>query len=192
MIRHKIQMLVPLLTSLLAATPALAHPGHMADGAAAGLLHPLLGPDHLLAMLGIGLWAAQRGGSALWRLPVTFVAALAVGGFVGAGVGTLPDIEAMIALTVLVLGVAIATDARLPAAAGLGAVALFGAVHGMAHGAEVPADTSVWLFGMGFVATSIALHGAGIGTALLLRATGLLRPIGLFFAAAGAALLGTL
>lgn len=44
-----------------------------------GLLHPLLGVDHLLVMLAIGLWAAMRGGRALWLLPMTFLTAMGAG-----------------------------------------------------------------------------------------------------------------
>lgn len=193
MSRRQIPMLIPLVAVLVAAAaPALAHPGHVADGAIAGFAHPLLGPDHLLAMLGLGMWAAQRGGSAMWNLPLTFLAALAVGGALGASIGTLPGIEALIALTVVVLGTAIAVDARLPAVAGLAAVALFGAMHGLAHGAEAPAGTALWLYGAGFVAASGALHGTGMAVARFLRAPSLLRSLGAFVAASGAVLLGAL
>ncbi|MGH8354011.1 MAG: HupE/UreJ family protein, partial [Pseudomonas sp.] len=75
---------------LLASGSALAHPGHEVSGLAAGLLHPLSGVDHLLAMLGVGLWAGQRGGKALWLLPLSFMAMLAVGGLLGINGFALP------------------------------------------------------------------------------------------------------
>jgi urease accessory protein len=190
--RRQVPILIPLMAVLFAAAPALAHSGHVAGGAIMGVAHPLLGPDHLLAMLGIGMWAAQRGGSALWSLPLTCLAALALGGAFGASMGTLPGIDALIALTVVVLGTAIAIDARLPTAAGLAAAVLFGAMHGVAHGAEAPTGTSLWLYGAGFVAASGALHAAGVGTSRLLRAPALLRSLGAVVAGTGAVLLGTL
>jgi urease accessory protein len=55
---------------LAVAVPASAHPGHdpASAGVVAGLLNPLLAPDHLLAMLAVGVWAAQRGAGPLARL----------------------------------------------------------------------------------------------------------------------------
>ncbi|HEX8405909.1 MAG TPA: HupE/UreJ family protein, partial [Duganella sp.] len=81
------------LLALTYAGSALAHPGH-ADGAMAGLMHPLTGIDHILAMLAVGLWGAQLGGRAQWLLPASFVAFLALGGALGMGGVGLPMVEA--------------------------------------------------------------------------------------------------
>ena len=103
------------LALALLAAPAVAHPGHVdATGITAGFLHPLSGIDHVLVMLAVGIFAAQLGGRALYLLPLTFVGVMAMGGAMGmAGFG-LPLIEAMIALSVFVMGVTVAMAWRLP------------------------------------------------------------------------------
>ena len=78
-----------LASALVASSSAMAHPGH-AEGALAGLMHPLTGADHLLAMVAVGLWAAQLGGRAQWLLPASFVGFLAAGGALGAAGVSLP------------------------------------------------------------------------------------------------------
>ena len=154
-----------LILTLLALTyggAALAHPGH-SDGAIAGLMHPLTGIDHILAMLAVGLWGAQSGGRAQWLLPASFVAFLAVGGAVGIGGAALPMVEAGIVTSVLLLGLLIGFAVRLktlPAALVVGVFAVF---HGYAHGTEMPGMSNAWLYGLGFVAASAALHVAGLG-----------------------------
>src|SRR5512141_1477957 len=99
--KHSLSWAAPLL--LLATSPVYAHPLHgAAGGFAGGLLHPLLGIDHLLAMVAVGVWAAQLGGSALWKVPLTFVCTLLIGAGAGlAGIG-LPMIEPMVAASVMV------------------------------------------------------------------------------------------
>jgi urease accessory protein len=173
------------LAAGLALTPgaALAHPGHGA-GFVAGLLHPLTGPDHLLAMLAIGLWAAVLGGRAVWALPVTFVLALGAGGLAGHLAGVeLPGVEQSILASLMILGVATALAWRAPLGLAVAGVAAFGAAHGLAHGAESPAD--VLPYAMGFVLASTALHGLGLGLA---RQPGLARALGLATALTGLAL----
>jgi urease accessory protein len=140
---------------------AFAHPGH-ADGAMAGLLHPLTGIDHILAMLAVGLWGAQLGGRAQWLLPASFVAFLTLGGTLGMSGAALPMVEAGIVTSVLLLGLLIGFAVKLktmPAALIVGGFAVF---HGYAHGAEMPAMSNAWLYALGFVAASAALHGAGL------------------------------
>lgn len=158
-----------LLLALTYCGAALAHPGHD-HGAMAGLLHPLTGIDHILAMLAVGLWGAQLGGRAQWLLPASFVAFLAVGGALGMSGAALPMVEAGIATSVLLLGLLIGFAVRLktlPAALIVGCFAVF---HGYAHGTEMPAAGSAWLYGAGFVAASAALHGVGLGLGRALRA----------------------
>jgi len=172
---------------------ALAHPGiGPAAGFAAGLAHPLLGLDHLVAMLGVGLWAAQRGGRALWAVPLAFVAVMALGGFLGAiGVG-LPFVAPAIAASVLVLGVLIAAAVRMPLVASTLLAGGFALFHGHAHGTEMPATAAAIAYGAGFVLTTALLHGAGIGLGVLARKAGserLLRVAGGATAVLGIALL---
>ena len=158
--------------AVLAALPnaALAHTFGAHDaGLVHGFLHPVGGWDHLLAMVAVGLWAAQRGGKALWALPMAFVGAMIGGGLLGlAGIG-LPQVELGIVLSVVVLGALIALQSRLPLLASAGVVALFAVFHGQAHGAEMPEAAQPLLYGLGFALSTALLHGAGIGAALLLR-----------------------
>jgi urease accessory protein len=153
---------------LLAARPALAHTGHGdASGLAHGFLHPLTGLDHVLAMIAVGLIAAQLGGRALVVVPAAFLAMMAVGGALGAAGFGLPLAETGIALSVIVLGAAIALGRALPI---LGAVTLVGAFaifHGYAHGLEMPDAASGLAYGLGFLVATAGLHAAGIGLGLV-------------------------
>lgn len=161
-----------LLLSLLVLLPtgALAHTGHAEGLVFEGILHPLGGLDHALAMVAVGLLAAQSGGRALWGLPVAFVAAMLVGGVAGAAGLAVVAVEPLILASVLLLGVAVALALRLPLGVMLAAVALFGAAHGWAHGAEGP-TTGLAAYALGFVTATAALHGAGIALGLLLQGT---------------------
>ena len=145
-------------THLLGEVAAVDEPGEL-DRAAQVQLAPA--PAHL--------WAAQRGGKALWALPMAFVGAMIGGGLLGlAGIG-LPQVELGIVLSVVALGALIALQSRLPLLASAGVVALFAVFHGQAHGAEMPEAAQPLLYGLGFALSTALLHGAGIGAALLLR-----------------------
>lgn len=139
-----------------------AHPGHGVLDVSAGLIHPLLGADHLLAMVAVGLLGAQLGGRSRWALPAAFVGSLAAGAVLGAAGFAIPAMEHGIALSVLVLGAILAFAMRLslPVAAGL--MAVCGLFHGTAHGVEMPPDAAGTLYGAGFIAASVALHIAGV------------------------------
>jgi urease accessory protein len=156
-----------LLATALVLVPslALAHPGlpgHTHD-LANGFLHPLGGIDHVLAMVAVGLFAAQLGGRALWLVPASFVAMMAAAGLAGMnGVG-LPLTEVGIAASIIVLGGAIALRLALPVAAAMALVGFFAIFHGYAHGLETPETASGLLYGLGFVAATALLHGLGIG-----------------------------
>lgn len=160
--------LVFAVLSLVCAGSALAHPGH-ADGAMAGLMHPLTGLDHILAMLAVGLWGAQLGGRAQWLLPASFVAFLAAGGALGMSGASLPLVEAGIVTSVLLLGLLIGFSVRLQAPAAALVVGVFALFHGYAHGTEMPAMGSAWMYGLGFVAASASLHVAGLAMGRVLR-----------------------
>jgi urease accessory protein len=167
----------PLLASSLAlvvvaatASGAAAHTfGAQGAGFAQGFLHPFGGIDHLLAMVAVGLWAAQRGGRALWAVPAAFVAMMAVGGVAGASGVTLPLVELGIAVSLVVLGAAVAFSIRLPIAAAAALVGLFALFHGHAHGAELPETASALAYGLGFVAATASLHGLGVAIGVLLK-----------------------
>ncbi len=157
---------------LLLIVPALAHANTgagPASGFSNGLAHPVLGLDHLLAMIAVGLWAAQLGGRAIWALPATFAGVMAFGGLAGAAGWNLPLVETGILVSVFLPGLLIASAARLPAwAAALlaGAFALF---HGHAHGSEMPAGASAWLYAGGFALATAALLAAGLGLGVALK-----------------------
>jgi urease accessory protein len=180
--------MIRLLTLAFAMLPAsaFAHPGHDAGGFFAGLSHPMGGPDHILAMVTVGLWAVQSGPRALWAMPATFVAAMLAGATLGLSDG-IGGTEQVILASIIVLGAASALALRLPQAVALPLVALFGAAHGMAHGAE--ADAGQALFIVGFTVATLTLHVAGIaaGCALLARRSpNALRALGGATVAAGA------
>jgi urease accessory protein len=146
---------------------AAAHPGHGdAGGLAHGFLHPLGGLDHVLAMVAVGLYAALLGGRALWLVPATFVAVMALGGALGAAGYALPSVEVGIALSVVVLGAVIALRVSLPTLAAMAMVGIFAVFHGHAHGAEMPQNLTGYEYAAGFLAATALLHGAGIALGL--------------------------
>ncbi|MBS0542694.1 MAG: HupE/UreJ family protein [Proteobacteria bacterium] len=151
---------------LLGAGSALAHPGHGADASLmAGLSHPFTGLDHLLAMVTVGVWSAlgSRSPAEALRLPLAFVALMLAGFVLGLNGLGLPAVEPMIAASLLVVGLLVALQARLPAWAGMGIVGGFALFHGYAHGVELAAGAAVLAYGAGFVTATAALHGVGLG-----------------------------
>jgi urease accessory protein len=184
------------LPTIALPTIASAHPGH--DGTPGfihGFLHPLGGLDHIIAMVAVGLFAARLGGRALWLVPASFVVTMAAAGVAGMAGFALPYVEAGIALSILVLGAAIALETTMPVAAAMGLVALFAVFHGHAHGTEMPETMSGLAYGAGFVAATAALHALGIGLGLFISRSGemfgrrVLQVGGTAAALAGAALL---
>jgi urease accessory protein len=143
--------------------------GAQGTGLTAGLVHPFMGLDHLLAMIAVGIWAGQLGGRAVWIVPLTFVSVMAAAAGLGPLGLSLPMVEPAIACSVLVLGLLIAGSVRLPTIAGAGLVGLFAVFHGYAHGLELPQAASPILYGLGFVLATTLLHGLGIGFALSSR-----------------------
>jgi urease accessory protein len=151
-----------------AAAPALAHLDPLEHGSfAAGFSHPIFGLDHVLAMLAVGLWAAQvaRAGAhraALWIVPLAFVATMGLGfGLALAGI-ELPFVEPAILASVIALGLLVAVAVQLPASACAAVVAVFALFHGHAHGGEL-GSAGALAFGIGFMIATSLLHVAGIG-----------------------------
>lgn len=183
-------MRLPLIafTSLIAA-PAFAHTGtgfHL-HGWEDGMMHPFTGSDHLLAMIAVGLWAAYLGGRALWVLPAAFLAAMALGGALGHAGVVLPALETLIAASVLALGAVLAFGLSVPVMLGAVLCGAFALAHGMAHGAEMPANAAGFAYGLGFMLATATLHAAGL-TAGRFGAVAL-RVIGAAVALAGLAFL---
>ena len=173
----------------LACGAAQAHGGGSeAAGMMAGFAHPLSGWDHAVAMIGVGIWAAQSGCAARWSLPASFLAAMAAGGILALSGFALPAVETAIALSLLALGIAIVVAARPVAWMGMALVAGFAVFHGHAHGAELPAEASALLYGAGFLLATAALHLGGLGLGALAARLGggnALRTLGAAISAAG-------
>jgi urease accessory protein len=159
-----------------AATPAFAHPGHGAESFAAGVAHPLYGLDHIAAMIAVGLWSALKGGRTQWVWPATFVGAMLFGGALGMAQVPLPLVDPGILASVVVLGLMTAFAVDVPIAAGATLIAVFGLLHGHAHGTEA-ADTLAGIEYMaGFALATAALHAAGIAFAQIMQRAAL-RPL---------------
>src|SRR6266850_7421296 len=168
MLRSRASILA--LPIMLMATPALAHTEESGIGGfLGGFAHPILGPDHVIAMVAVGLWGAFLGAPAIWLLPIVFPLVMACGGVLGSLGVPLPGVETAIAISAVVLGLMVALAARPPlwvAAVLVGGFAIF---HGHAHGAELPAGADAVAFSVGFVAATGLLHLAGISFGLLAR-----------------------
>lgn len=155
--------------ALIVVTPAFAHTGAGVGGFVGGVSHPLFGPDHVVAMVAVGLWGAFLGAPAIWLLPVVFPLVMALGGVLGILGLPLPHVELGIALSAMVLGLMVALAARPSlwiAALLVGGFAVF---HGYAHGAELPNGADPVAYSIGFVLTTGFLHLCGIAFGLLVR-----------------------
>ena len=152
---------------------------------AKGYNHPVVGTDHLLAMIAVGLLSVQMVPSngdrtSVWLVPLCFVLVLGLGGGIGlAGVSldwavNLPlgwlfnlvgieaaPVEVVILMSMVVLGLIIMSQARLPLWAGLLAVAFFAIYHGHAHGQEMGNKGALGYFS-GFMLASTVIHVLGV------------------------------
>jgi urease accessory protein len=153
---------------LLWAASACAHEqAGMIGGLSSGLLHPLTGLDHLVAMVAVGLWGAELGAPALWLLPIVFPLVMAFGGVLGIAGAPLPMPELFVAVSGVVLGVAVATRWNPGLRVASVIVAVFAVFHGHAHGVELPRAANPLGYGIGFVTSTGLLHLCGIGVGLL-------------------------
>lgn len=154
----------------LAATFAALAPGaalaHVGAGETSGIIHgfahPIGGLDHMLAMVAVGMFAAHLGGRAPWAVPLTFVAMMGLGGWLGVARVDIPYVEIAIALSVAVLGLLVAVRAEWPVATAMLLVGVFAVFHGHAHGAEMPMDASGAAYAAGFMLATALLHVAGL------------------------------
>jgi urease accessory protein len=149
--------------------PALAHTGSSAGGFIGGFAHPLFGPDHVVAMVAVGLWGAFLGAPAIWLLPIVFPLVMAAGGALGILGVTLPAVETGIAASAVVLGMMVALAARPPLWVAAVLVGVFAIFHGHAHGTELPPGSDAVAYSLGFVIATGLLHLAGIGFGYLAR-----------------------
>lgn len=182
------------LLTVIAVGPAFGHAGadHGSGGFSSGFTHPLLGPDHVIAMVAVGLWGVFLGAPAIWVLPIIFPLVMALGGTFGMIGVPLPAVETGIALSAVVLGLCVALALTLPlwmAALIVGAFAIF---HGYAHGAEMPVASDAVSYALGFVIATGLLHLCGIGFGSLARWPAgriAVRAAGVLIAVAGSAFL---
>ena len=185
-IRHTIIAALAGSTCLFAAGAEAHTIGAAGAGLTDGLVHPFIGVDHLLAMLAVGVWAAQLGGRALWLLPLAFVTVMAGGAGLAQRLGLgLSLVEVMIAASVLALGCLVAGSVRVSAGVGVLTASLFALFHGYAHGLEIPEAGTPLAYAAGFVLATGCLHLIGIGLGMSLRQSRLLTRVG------GAALTAT-
>jgi len=160
---HGFRNLIALLSLLVISSVASAHEeAGISGGLISGFLHPILGWDHVVAMVAVGLWGAFLGRPAIWLLPVVFPLVMAFGGALGVIGVPIPWVETGIATSALVLGAMVALAVRPPmwvAALIVGAFAIF---HGHAHGTELPNSANPLAYSLGFVSATGLLHLAGI------------------------------
>ena len=160
--------LITLAITLAATLPAFAHLDPVEHGSlAAGFSHPLFGLDHILAMVAVGLWAAQQGGRAIWIVPAAFVGTMALGFAAAIAGAPLPFVEPVILASVIFIGVAIALALPIPTSTVAALVGFFAFFHGHAHGGEL-GGAGAGQFALGFILATAVLHAVGIGAGLLL------------------------
>lgn len=170
---NRITQLLMAAGLMLTTALAVAHPGdgiHTHNDFLSGLLHPMMGIDHLLAMAAIGFWSMRQSATMKRGAPL-FVVGGMVGGAALAWAGVsfnLAGIELGIAMSVLLAGVLIATMAKLPTVIGGSLVALFMVTHGYAHGAEMATGSSLMLYMAGFVMATLAITYVGRGLGALM------------------------
>ena len=159
-----IKFIIILSYFLVNPLPALAHAFFGKEGFYDGISHPVLGLDHLFAMICVGILSAQIGGRAIWTVPLTFVSIMTIGGFFGflLIVQQFYFVEIGIILSVIILGSAICIERKIPQKLIIIFVGIFGLFHGIAHGLEIPAASSPILFILGFICGTTALHIFGV------------------------------
>jgi urease accessory protein len=153
--------------SVLNVLPAAAHTDQSTSGLGSGLTHPLLGVDHLFAMVTVGILAVTLGRPI--AVPATFLAAMTVGGAVGLAGLALQFGEAAIALSVMALGAALIAGRAVHPNFAVSLVALAGFVHGHAHGMEAPAAAHPVMYVAGFVVATATLHLSGVTAGFVVR-----------------------
>ncbi len=152
--------IIALLVMMVAASSG-AH-AHTGAGIQSGFLHPMLGWDHLIAMVGVGVWASAIGGSAMWKIPVGFMVSMMIGGILGIYGVAVPLVELTILMSVGAITVLWLLKIRMSGWTGAGVAGVFAIAHGYAHGAEIPPGISPVLFALGFVAATGVLHALGL------------------------------
>lgn len=137
----------------------------------AGLAHPVLGLDHLFALLGVGMWAARLGDTARRAVPAAFLVGMPMGFLLVVQQPPSPLIDSLVKLLAIASGPLIAATlilpVRLPLREALYTLALMGGCHGYVHGVEL-GNAEPWAFTLGFLISAIALLTAGLTVGLSL------------------------
>ncbi|WP_426038291.1 HupE/UreJ family protein [Cypionkella sp. TWP1-2-1b2] len=181
-----------ILTFIASASAASAHIGGIPGGFASGFLHPILGWDHVAAMVAVGIWGAFLGRPALWLLPILFPMIMACGAALGIAGVPLSHIETGIALSSMVLGVLVLFGVRTPLWVACIVIGIFAVCHGYAHGVELPEASNPLSFAIGFIVSTGLLHLCGIGIGYLTKYQGgkiVVRATGAVIALVGTAFL---
>lgn len=178
---------------MLTATTAAAHTGygaHAESGFLSGLLHPMLGLDHLLAMAAIGFWSVRQSNTMKQITPLFVIGGMILGAGIAWGGMSLPGVETGISLSAILAGILIATMAKLPTTVGGSLVVAFMVFHGFAHGTEMPAGAmlAAYLAGFSMATLAITLLGHGLGSLMLKADSRFSRGVGGVLAVAGACL----
>jgi urease accessory protein len=161
--RSYVTSVFTLVAGLFLSGTALAHSGYdHVHGVLAGISHPIGGLDHLLAMLGVGIWAAQMGGKSRYLMPLSFVGVMLLGAALGMSGFSLPYIEEGILASVMVVGLLLSLALTMPVMLSAGLVGFFAVFHGFAHGAEMPITSGAFAYMSGFALSTAALHLAGV------------------------------
>jgi urease accessory protein len=163
--RHKVT--AALFLTLVFGQPAYA--AGSTNSIISGLLHPVLGFDHLMAMIAVGLLSVQLAGRHIIRLPLCFVLVLLIGALAGLADIPLPQVEGIISVSVFILGLAIVSGARGGVLIAYPIVAVFAFYHGHAHGAEIPSLANPSAFIIGFMTASALLHLIGVSIGAIAR-----------------------
>ena len=169
---------IALLLSMAATAPAFAHhpmggqtPQTFMNGLLSGLGHPIIGLDHLAAVVGVGILAglAARG-----IVPVLAFSAAVIAGVVVhlAGIG-LPAGEFLVGLSTLVIGGLVIVRSKLSPALAVSLFALAGVVHGHALGEAIvgaePTPVAAYLAGLFVVQSALAVAAYALTLAVMSR-----------------------
>ena len=176
------------ITSVIFPSVSFAHQSG-GGGFLAGLSHPVLGFDHLLAMLSVGALSAQMGGKSIWTVPTAFVSIMLLGGVMGLNNIPLISVEMGISISVLALGIALTIEKKLAPIIATFFVGFFAIFHGYAHGMEMPLLANPTLYVLGFTLGTVGIHVTGVLVGIVASTTAngiqLLRYIGAGIAGIG-------
>ena len=190
-----IRKLAAVCALALISSAALGHPAqeHL-SGVAAGFAHPFMGVDHLLAMVALGIWAAQCKGPSMLLAPAVFILSMVAGAVFALNGGVVAFAEHGIAFSVLIIGlfVAMVPAQGIVRTLALALVALGATMHGFAHAVQAPTESAIQLI-LGFAIGTSMLHGFGLllGCALRDRIVAM-RATGFAITTAGSVMLWTL